>query len=166
MAQDLSRGHYGWHDDHRYAPATIETVVAWTCALAFPLLVAAYFRGKRSWIQVVATLWTVAVGFSAVPHHQGSFIGWLWNSLAVYVLGLAGSIALVLWGLDEQRKERVNIGMAGCAITILTFYFSNVTDKMGRSAALMGGGLLFLLAGWGLESTRRKLVARIAGGGQ
>jgi hypothetical protein len=34
-------------------------------------------------------------------------------------------------------------------------------DKLGRSASLIGLGLLFLLGGWLLEKTRRRLVARL-----
>jgi len=41
------------------------------------------------------------------------------------------------------------------------FYFSNVMDKLGRSASLMGLGLLFLILAWGLERTRRQLVAKV-----
>jgi len=36
-------------------------------------------------------------------------------------------------------------------------------DKLGRSASLVGFGLLFLLGGWKLEQLRRKLVARMGG---
>jgi len=61
----------------------------------------------------------------------------------------------------EERKERINLGVAGFALTILFFYFSNVMDKLGRSASLIGLGLLFLLGGWLLERTRRQLVARL-----
>ena len=61
----------------------------------------------------------------------------------------------------EARKERINLGVAGFALTILFFYFSNVMDKLGRSASLIGLGLLFLLGGWLLERTRRQLVARL-----
>jgi hypothetical protein len=46
-------------------------------------------------------------------------------------------------------------------LTVLFFYFSNVMDKLGRSASLIGLGLLFLIVGWGLEPTRRKLVAKV-----
>ena len=61
----------------------------------------------------------------------------------------------------EARKERINLGVAGFALTVLIFYFSNVMDKLGRSASLIGLGLLFLLGGWLLERTRRQLVARL-----
>jgi len=50
--------------------------------------------------------------------------------------------------------------MAGFAITILVFYFSTFMDKLGRSASLIGLGLLFLAGGWALEKLRRRLVAR------
>jgi len=45
----------------------------------------------------------------------------------------------------------------------MTFYFSNVMDKLDRSASLIGLGVLFLGMGWALERTRRKLVARVQG---
>jgi len=34
-------------------------------------------------------------------------------------------------------------------------------NKLGRSASLIGLGLLFLLGGWFLEKTRRRLVNRL-----
>jgi hypothetical protein len=46
-------------------------------------------------------------------------------------------------------------------LTVLLFYFSNVMDKLGRSASLIGLGLLFLMLAWGLERTRRSLVAKV-----
>jgi hypothetical protein len=46
---------------------------------------------------------------------------------------------------------------------VLVFYFSQVMDKLGRSASLIGLGALFLALGWGLERTRRRLVARVKG---
>jgi uncharacterized membrane protein len=70
-----------------------------------------------------------------------------------------GSVGLIMWGLRETRKERINLGVAGFALTVLVFYFSSVMDKLGRSASLIGLGLLFLLGGWLLEKTRRRLVA-------
>jgi uncharacterized membrane protein len=68
--------------------------------------------------------------------------------------------------LLERRRERINLGVAGFALTVVIFYFSNVMDKLGRSMSLIGLGVLFLFGGWGLERARRQLVARIAGGSQ
>jgi len=68
-----------------------------------------------------------------------------------------------MWGIEEHRRERVNLGVAAFAITVTVFYFSSVMDKMGRSASLVAFGLLFLLGGWKLEQLRRRLVARAMG---
>ncbi len=86
------------------------------------------------------------------------------QTMAVYGLCALAAIGLVDWGLRERRRERINLGVAGFAITIIVFYFSSVMDKLGRSASLVGFGLLFLLGGWKLEQLRRKLVARAVGG--
>lgn len=69
-----------------------------------------------------------------------------------------------MWGIRDGRSERVNLGIAGFAITVLTFYFSSVMDKLGRSVSLMGLGLLFLGGGWLLEKTRRRLIAQLRAG--
>jgi uncharacterized membrane protein len=58
------------------------------------------------------------------------------------------------------------MGVVSFALTICFFYFSSVFDKLGRSASLIGFGLMFLLGGWYLEKLRRKLIVRSAGGAQ
>jgi uncharacterized membrane protein len=70
---------------------------------------------------------------------------------------------MIAWGVKELRRERINLGIVGFGITVMTFYFSNVMDKLDRSASLIGLGVLFLGMGWALERTRRKLVARVQG---
>jgi hypothetical protein len=55
-----------------------------------------------------------------------------------------GSVGLIAWGVREQRVERSNLGMLGFAASVLAFYFSSVMDKLGRSASLIGFGVLFL----------------------
>jgi hypothetical protein len=72
-------------------------------------------------------------------------------------------MVLIVWGILERRSERINLGVAGFAITLLVFYFSSVMDRLGRSASLVGLGLLFLGGGWALEQGRRRLVARVTG---
>lgn len=164
-SSDISRwGSYGWRNDPRYAPSSLAMMLAWACALILPVVFAYAYRRSAAWMNGVAAVWALAMVYSTLPYPDAWFGIWLWNALAPYVFGLAGSIGMVLWGLREQRKERINIGMAGCALSVLLFYFSNVMDKMGRSAALMVGGLMFLIVGWSMEKTRRKLVARITGG--
>jgi uncharacterized membrane protein len=82
------------------------------------------------------------------------------QTLASYALCALAAIGLVIWGLQENRRERINLGVAGFAITIMVFYFSTVMGKLGRSASLIGFGILLLVGGWQLEKVRRKLVAR------
>lgn len=127
--------------------------VGWSVALAGPLGLAAWLRGRAAWMNLAAGLWGLLLGF--MGHGQWQIYAWC---------GL-GSAGLVFWGLHEARRERVNLGVAGFAITLLMFYFSSVLDKLGRSLGLMGLGLLFLLGGWQLERLRRALNAKIAPGG-
>ena len=84
----------------------------------------------------------------------------VFQNVGLHALCALASVGLVVWGLQENRRERINLGVAGFALTIVVFYFSSVMDKLGRSASLVGFGLLFLLGGWQLEQLRRKLVAR------
>jgi hypothetical protein len=80
--------------------------------------------------------------------------------LVAYGWSAGLAVGLIAWGVREHRTERVNLGVAGFALTVLAFYFSSVMDRIGRSASLIGLGLLFLGGGWLLERTRRRLVAR------
>ena len=66
-------------------------------------------------------------------------------------------------GIRETRAERINLGIVGFALTVLSFYFAKVMDKLERSGSLVLLGILFLAGGWALERTRRRLI-RIARG--
>jgi hypothetical protein len=79
-----------------------------------------------------------------------------------YLWAAGLSLGLIGWGMLERRAERINLGVAGFALTVLVFYFSSVMDRLSRSASLVGLGLLFLGGGWALERTRRRLVASVA----
>jgi uncharacterized membrane protein len=122
---------------------------------ALPLIAAWLLRGK-------AAIWNIAFAFWAFLLSLLSADN-IFHKVAVYGLCALASIMLVMWGLREQRRERINLGVAAFAITIVAFYFSTVMDKLGRSASLVAFGLLFLLGGWKLEQLRRKLVARALG---
>jgi uncharacterized membrane protein len=94
-----------------------------------------------------------------------------WTALGPILAGQRGvvphawaaglSLGLIGWGVLERRAERINLGVAGFALTVLVFYFSSVMDRLGRSASLVGLGLLFLGGGWVLERTRRRLVSSV-----
>ncbi|HJW34870.1 MAG TPA: DUF2157 domain-containing protein [Holophagaceae bacterium] len=127
--------------------------LGWAVALFAPLGLAARLRGSRVWMNAVVAAWVWLLGIM-----NG-------RELPLYAWCALGAVGLVFWGLHEARRERVNLGIAGFAITLLFFYFSSVMDKLGRSLGLMGLGLLFLLGGWQLERLRRRLNARITEGG-
>jgi uncharacterized membrane protein len=144
-----------------------QRVLGFGVALALPMAVAVALRGKQAWLNAVAALWVLALNATGslqlwrYPQRDS----WWWAEIGPYALLALGAIGLAAWGLKEARKERVNLGVAGFALTVLFFYFSTVMDKLGRSASLMGLGLLFLLGGWAIEKTRRRLIARVEGRG-
>jgi uncharacterized membrane protein len=129
-------------------------ILGWSAAFTLPLALAWWLRGNAAWMNVLAALWVAVLGTMNQPFLRD-------ENLSMYALLALGSTGLIAWGLKEARKERINLGVAGFALTVLFFYFSNVMDKLGRSASLIGLGLLFLLGGWLLEKTRRRLVARL-----
>ena len=138
-------------------------ILGWGAAYALPLLFAWWARGRAAWINVVAALWVWALvivsenGIWGTSARTGS-------DLSVYSLCALGSVGLVLWGLYERQKVRLNMGVVGFALTVLTFYFSDVMSKLDRATSLIGLGILFLLGGYLLERARRSLVARMSGG--
>jgi uncharacterized membrane protein len=121
-------------------------------AFGLPLVAAYFLRGKAAVWNLGYGLWVYVV---ALLDDRSSF-----QNVMIHALCALASIGLVVWGLQENRRERINLGVAGFAFTIIVFYFSNVMDKLDRSASLVGFGVLFLLGGWQLERLRRKLVAR------
>jgi hypothetical protein len=104
-------------------------------------------------------LWTgAAIGWTLV---LAALNGGQGDRIPVYLWCAVGSAGLAAWGVREARAERINLGIAGFALTVALFFFSSVMDKLGRSASLIALGLLFLSGGWLLERTRRNLMARI-----
>ncbi len=145
------------------APPLALQILGWATGFALPLALAMWLRGRASRWNFVSALWVVVLG-TISTHSQVWYMAreyFDWPELLQYVWCALGSVGLVAWGLHEKRKERINLGMAGFAITVLAFYFSSVMDKLGRSTSLISLGLLFLLGGWFLEKTRRRLVARL-----
>lgn len=126
-------------------------IVGWLAATLIPLGVSFAFRGRRAWPVALAAGWVIvllAAGRAGIQLLQYP----LWGLFA---------IGLVLWGIREARGERINAGAAIFAATVLAFYFSEVMDKLGRSASLIGFGLLFLAGGIALERVRRRLIAQM-----
>jgi uncharacterized membrane protein len=108
-------------------------------------------RRKGALWNLGAAIWLLALAFFSVER----------QSLAVYAWCLIGCLGLAFWGLREARTERVNLAFLGFAITVLTFYFSDVMGKIDRALSLVLLGILFLGGGWLLERTRRRIIARM-----
>lgn len=120
---------------------------AWFGALVLPLALSRLLKTSLVWT-IAAILWSI--GIARLLH--GGVAGYAWDA--------AGAIGLALWGMRENRPERINLGIAAFALTVAIFYFSSVMDKLGRSASLIGLGILFLGGGWALERLRRAMVER------
>jgi uncharacterized membrane protein len=133
--------------------------LGWAGALGLPLLLAWGMRLRSAWMNVVAALWVIGLGTMSLP--PSGMRGGMAADIGRYCLCALGAIGLIVWGLHEARKERINLGVAGFAVTVLCYYFSSVMDKLERSMSLIGLGFLFLLGGWALEKARRHLMARV-----
>jgi Predicted membrane protein (DUF2157) len=147
------------------SPLPFATLLAgWTVALAAPLILSWFLRGFGASVNFLWAAWAYALILSASHSQRFGKDGYHRNlgaTVALYVLCALGSVGLVAWGLNEKRKERVNLGIAGFAISVLFFYFDSFMDKLGRSASLLILGILCLLGGYALEITRRRLMARM-----
>lgn len=125
----------------------------WGVALGGPLLLGWLLRRRAFWPLGVALAWMLvdlAIGGGGITPLSHAW--WL-----------LGAVLLVMWGVAESRVERINMGAALSALTVLGFYFSTVMSQLGRSASLIGLGVLFLAGGWALERLRRRLVAAAQG---
>jgi hypothetical protein len=139
-------------------------LLGWTLALAAPLLLAWLLRGRATWVNLLWAAWAYALILCAAHSRSSAANGYhrpLGATLGLYLLCALGSVGLVVWGLQEKRKERLNLGIAGFAISVLFFYFDSFMDKLGRSASLLLLGALCLAGGYALEVTRRRLLARM-----
>jgi uncharacterized membrane protein len=145
-------------------PETVR-VFGWSIAVGAPLLLAFLLRRKSAWVNALSAVWVLVIG-TFHPSAAGPLRIDAWNTLGPYFWAGLGALGLIGWGLLERRRERINLGVVGFALTIVIFYFSDVMDKLGRAASLIGLGVLFLFGGWALERMRRRLVAHVSGGMQ
>ena len=129
-------------------PAPALRVLGWTVALGAPIAVAAALRGRRAWPNAVAAAWAGALFLIAATAGE----------LALYPWWALAAVGLVAWGVHEGRGERINMGAAMFAASVIAFYFSAVMGRLERSLSLVGLGVLFLAGGWALERARRTLL--------
>jgi uncharacterized membrane protein len=120
-----------------------------------PVAVAIVFSVALPWCQRV---WTESYDYGG--GNRGSLVRNEPN-LAAHILVAAFAVFIIWWGVHQASKALVNLGIAGFAIAVGWFYFSDIFDKVGRSLGLIGLGILFLAGGWALEKARRRLIARM-----
>jgi uncharacterized membrane protein len=142
---------------------------AWTAIAALPLVIAV-FRGHWGLIPPSAAIVTaIALPWCQrvwVEHYNYSGYGprsytSSEPNLAAHGLVAAFAVFMIAWGMRQASRPLVNLGIVYFAVTVGWFYFSNIFDKVGRSLGLIGLGVLFLLGGWVLEVTRRRLLERM-----
>jgi len=146
---------WDWPGTSRNEVSGTLAIVGWMCAFLLPVAFSAIYRKKRAWMNAAASLWVFIL----------SALTWRHVPLWTYAWCAVGAAGMIAWGIYEFRPERINLGMVGFALTILFFYFSDVMDKLGRSASLIVLGFVFLVGAWYWEKLRRKLVARVQSGG-
>ena len=106
--------------------------IGWAGAILIPLAIAYAFRRTAAWMNAVAAVWVI--GLSVFADQRSELMLYAWCAI--------GSAGMIAWGIYEFRAERINLGMAGFAITIIAFFFSSVMDKLGRSASLIALGTI------------------------
>lgn len=117
--------------------------------LAFGVLVLGLLAAGRKHALAVAVV-------ALLSYWSTQIHGWTFYP----ILGAAFA-GLCFWGVSVQRTERVNVGIAGFAITVFAFYVSHAMTLLGSSLGLIALGILMLAGGFALEKARRRLVERI-----
>lgn len=146
-----------WHGEPLGEPDLSAVIIAWTLAIALPFAVAVALRGRAAVYLLLALGWAFLVTQLESRPDSGE--------LALYALMAIGAVGIVLWGVKDQQRLAVNVGVLGFALTIIGFYFSNIFGKLDRALGLIGIGVVFLGGGWLLERMRRRLVGRIGRAG-
>jgi len=145
-------------------------VWAWIAIAAVPLAIAA-LKGHKGLIPPAAAVaftlalpWCQRVWTDFYPLSGGARQAYTRTqpNIASHALVAGFAVFLIWWGVRQASRALVNFGVVGFAISVVWFYFSDLFDKMGRSLGLIGLGILFLIGGWALEKTRRRLIEGMA----
>jgi hypothetical protein len=112
-------------------------------------------RGREAWPLAAALAFALVVTrLDATSAAQRTLL---------HLCYLAAAVGLTAWGVRDAHRLRVNVGVVAFALTVLSFYYSSVFDRIGRSLGLISLGVLFIGGGWLLARTRRRLLERIEG---
>ncbi len=133
-------------------------LLGWSIAVLLPIAVAWALRRREAWPVAMAAVLGIAV---VLLGHERPL-----HELLLYAIYACGSIGIVLWGLRDAERLRVNVGILCFAATLLFFYFDSLFGRLGRALGLVGVGLLLIGGGWLLERTRRRLLASMEGNRQ
>lgn len=132
-------------------PPPVLLAAGWALALGIPLGTSYLLDSRSLKITAAWLAWASALGLLAQQR---------WT-LALHAWCALGAVAMVAWGVKNDRTDGINLGIAGFALTVIAFSFSSLMDMFGRSLSLIVLGALFLAGGWQLEQFRRKLVAQV-----
>jgi len=161
----MNDGWRSWSSTQTFIPFST-LFWSWTAIAAVPLAIAA-FKGHWGLIPPASTI-LFAVALPWCQHveavNNGSGAGKYTISepnLAAYALAAAFAVFIIGWGMRRASPALVNLGIVFFAVAVGWFYFSTVFGSVGRALGLIGLGILFLLGGWALERTRRRLLARM-----
>lgn len=113
-------------------------------------------RSADSWVNLLFVCWCITA--AVFPHKTGFLTS---GDPLVFLLYAFAAAGIVWWGIRETRPERINLGIAGFAITVICFYLSSVFDKGARSGGLIGLGVLLLAGGWCLERARQHFLSQM-----
>lgn len=141
---------------NRPAPLSL-AILGYTAAYLPALTIAVIARKRRAIPIFVAAFWVAVLG-SISQHQNPEHNPWIYAWVGL------GACAFCYWGMNENNKTFINWGCAIFALDIITFYFSDVLDKLGRSMGLILLGAIFLAGGWVLNRLRSDLIARAAAG--
>jgi uncharacterized membrane protein len=163
----LVNGWVSWSAEQTFVPFGTR-VWSLTVIAALPLFIA-LFRLRKSLVPVaVAIAFSIALPWCTFLRTQHYDYGTVHSSftysvpnLVAHTLVAAFAVFLIWWGVRQASRALVNLGIAGFAVAVGWFYFSDIYDAFGRSLGLIGLGVLFLAGGWALEKTRRGLMAHM-----
>src|SRR5438132_5131712 len=116
------RGYWGWWQN-RTPVSSLWQITGWALAICGPLALAYVLRKNATWINAIAAVWVLVIGtFRARNGDVGANLPvFAWNSLGPYFWAGVGALGMVAWGLVERRRERINLGVAGFALTVTMF---------------------------------------------